>query len=229
MTAVSDAAVSAARSAVLAAARLICATGAISRSGHGNISARIPGSDRIVLTAVGGITDLREEHLAVLSLDGQVLDGRMEPTAAEIVHMHTAVYRRRPDVGGIVHTHAPFVTAYAVANRPLECIYEAMARFDIVEPVPVAAYAPRGSDESVSNIVAAITDRSKAVLLQNHGILTFAESPEAAVRVLTVLEEAAELGILATNLGQPTTIPAHLAAYAQRRAQEFAARGAVQA
>jgi len=229
MATVSDAALSAARTSVLAAARLICRAGAISRSGHGNISARIPESDRIVLTAVGGITDLREEHLALLSLDGQVLEGRMEPRAAEIVHMHTAVYRRRPDVGGVVHTHAPFVTAYAVANRPLECFYEAMARFDIVEPVLVAAYAPRGSEESVNNIIAAITDRSKAVLLQNHGILTFAESPEAAARVLIILEEAAELGVLATGLGQPTTIPAHLAAYAQRRAREFAARGAVQA
>jgi L-ribulose-5-phosphate 4-epimerase len=224
-----SAAVAEAREAVLACARLIVAQGTLSRSGHGNISARIPGSDRIVLTAVGGITSLRAEDLALLTLDGDVVEGRMDPAAAEIVRMHTEVYRRRPDVGGVVHTHAPYVTAYAVANRPIECIYEGMARFDIVDPVPVAGYAPRGSEESVRNIIDVITDRSKAVLLQNHGILTFAQDPVAAARVLTVLEEAAELGIYAAGLGRPTTITAHMAAYAQRRAAEFAARGTVSA
>jgi ribulose-5-phosphate 4-epimerase/fuculose-1-phosphate aldolase len=122
----------------------------------------------------------------------------------------------------VIHTHAPFVTAYAVANKPLECIYEAMARFDIVDPVPVAGYAPRGSDESVGNIVELITERSKAVLLQNHGILTFDADPVAAAHVLAVLEEAAEIGIYSAGLGEPTTISAHMAAYAQRRAAEFA-------
>ncbi len=224
MTANAEPHVAEARKSVLEAARMIVAAGTISRSGHGNISARVRNTDRIVLTAVGGITDLREEHLALLTLDGDVLEGRLDPAAAEITRMHTEVYRRRPDVGGVIHTHAPFVTAYAVANRPIDCIYEGMARFDIVDPVPVAAYAPRGSEESVGNIVAAITDRSKAVLLQNHGILTFAESPAAAARVLTVLEEAAELGVYAAGLGAPTTISAHMAAYAQRRAAEFARR-----
>lgn len=225
MTTITESAVAQARESILACARLIIEQGTLSRSGHGNISARIPGTDRIVLTAVGGITALGPEDLAVLTLDGELVEGHMEPAAAEIVRMHTEVYRKRADVGGVVHTHAPYVTAYAVANRPLTCIYEGMARFDIVDPVPVAAYAPRGSEEAVSNIVAAITERSKAVLLQNHGILTFSTDPMAAARVLTVLEEAAELGIYAAALGEPTTISAHMAAYAQRRAAEFARRG----
>jgi L-ribulose-5-phosphate 4-epimerase len=224
MTTITESAVTQAREAIIAAARLITEQGTLSRSGHGNISARIPGTDRIVLTAVGGITSLRHEDLAILTLQGEVIEGRMDPAAAEIVRMHTEVYRRRADVGGVVHTHAPYVTAYAVANKPIECIYEGMARFDMVEPVPVAGYAPRGSEESVSNIVAAVTEKSKAVLLQNHGILTFSTDPVAAARVLTILEEAAELGIYSAALGQPTTISAHMAAYAQRRAAQFAER-----
>lgn len=222
MTTITEPSITAARRAIIESARLIVAQGTVSRSGHGNISARIPGTDRIVLTAVGGITDLRDEHLAVLAMDGTVLEGHLDPAAAEIVNMHTSVYKRLSNVGGVVHTHAPFVTAYAVAAKPIDCIYEGMARFDIVDPVPVAGYAPRGSEESVSNIVAAIDDRSKAVLLQNHGILTFSTDPIAAARVLTVLEEAAELGVYAAGLGTPTTISAHMAAYAQRRAAEFA-------
>ncbi len=225
MTMTTDRGVTQACDAILAAARLIVQTGTVSRSGHGNISARIPGTDRIVLTAVGGITELKEEDLALLTLDGEVLEGRLDPAAAEITRMHTEVYRRLDNVGGVIHTHAPFVTAYAVANKPIDCIYEGMARFDIVDSVPVAAYAPRGSAESVSNIVNAIADNSRAVLLQNHGILTFAADVVASARVLTVLEEAAQLGILAAGLGEPTTISAHMAAYAQRRASEFAAKG----
>jgi L-fuculose-phosphate aldolase len=224
MTAITESAVTQARENILACARLILEQGTVSRSGHGNISARLPGTDRIVMTAVGGITGLRHEDLAILNLDGEVVEGHMAATSAEIVQMHTRVYRRRPDVGGVVHTHAPYVTAYAVANKPIECIYEGMARADIVEPVPVAGYAPRGSDESVANIVNALSEKSQAVLLQNHGILTFSTDPVAAARVLTVLEEAAELGIYAASLGEPTTISAHMAAYAQRRAAEFAHR-----
>lgn len=227
MTTIAGPDVTSARASILTCARLIVAQGTVSRSGHGNISARIPGTDRIVMTAVGGITALRDDDLAILRLDGALLEGRMDPASAEIVRMHTETYRRRPDVGGVVHTHAPYVTAYAVANRPIECIYEGMARFDMADAVPVAAYAPRGSEESVSNIIDAITDRAKAVLLQNHGILTFATDPVAAARVLTILEEAAELGILAAGLGTPTTISAHMAAYAQRRAAEFAQRGTI--
>ena len=138
MTTITESSVAAAREAVLAAARAVVAAGTVSRSGHGNISARIAGTDRIVLTAVGGITALRPEDLAVLTLDGEVVEGRMDPAAAEITRMHTEVYKKRPDVGGVIHTHAPYVTAYAVANKPIECIYEGMARFDIVDPVPVA-------------------------------------------------------------------------------------------
>ena len=79
----------------------------------------------------------------------------------------------------------------------------------------------------MSNIVDAVDERAKAVLLQNHGILAFERDALGAARVLTVLEEAAELGIYAAALGEPTTISAHMAAYAQRRAADFAARGTV--
>jgi ribulose-5-phosphate 4-epimerase/fuculose-1-phosphate aldolase len=74
-----------------------------------------------------------------------------------------------------------------------------------------------------------ISERSRAVLLQNHGVLTFEHDLAGAVRVLTVLEEAAELGIRASMIGQPTLIPAEMANYAQQRAAEFAERGSLHA
>jgi len=83
--------------------------------------------------------------LGLLDLDGRVIEGQINPVTHEIVHMHTAVYKRRADVGAVIHTHSPYSTSFAVANRPLEVFSEALARFGIDEPIPVAAYAPPDS------------------------------------------------------------------------------------
>jgi ribulose-5-phosphate 4-epimerase/fuculose-1-phosphate aldolase len=120
-------------------------------------------------------------------------------------------------------------TSCAVACRPIECWYEGLARFNLTDPILVARYGPRGSAESISNIADVISERSRAVLLQNHGVLTFGHDLAGAVQVLTMLEEAADLGIRASMIGQPTLIPAEMANYAQQRAAEFVERGSLHA
>ena len=215
------------RAQMVRAAHAILKSGAISRSGHGNMSVRIPGTDTMLLTSVSNLDDLTVDKLPLVSLTGRVLDGELDPISAEIVPMHAVVYDKNEGMGAVVHTHAPHATAYAVANRPIECWYEGLARFDITDPIPVARYGPRGSSESISYIADAMSERSRAVLLQNHGVLTFEHDLMGAVRVLVVLEEAAELGLRASLIGQPTLIPTEAARYAQARAQEFAARGSL--
>jgi L-ribulose-5-phosphate 4-epimerase len=217
------------REQVVKAARAIIKNGAISRSGHGNISLRIPDTKTMLLTSVMNLEDLTVEMLPLVTFDGRVLDGQLDPVSAEIVGMHAVVYETNDDMGSVVHTHAPYATTYAVADRPIECWYEGLARFNLTDPILVARYGPRGSAESIGNIAAAINERSRAVLLQNHGILTFEHDLLGAVRVLTVVEEAAELGIRAAMIGQPTLIPAEMANYAVQRASEFAGRGSVRA
>jgi L-fuculose-phosphate aldolase len=217
------------REQVVRAARAILRTGAISRSGHGNISLRIPNTKTMLLTSVINLEELTAERLPLVTFDGRVLDGELDPVSAEIVGMHAVVYETHDGMGAVVHTHAPYATAYAVANRPIECWYEGLARFNLTDPILVARYGPRGSAESISNIADVIHERSRAVLLQNHGVLAFEHDLAGAVRVLTVLEEAAELGIRASLIGQPTLIPAEMASYAQQRAAEFAERGSLHA
>jgi L-ribulose-5-phosphate 4-epimerase len=217
------------REQVVKAARAIIKNGAISRSGHGNISLRIPNTKTMLLTSVMNLEDLTVEMLPLVTFDGRVLDGQLDPVSAEIVGMHAVVYETNDGMGSVVHTHAPYATAYAVASRPIECWYEGLARFNLTDPILVARYGPRGSAESISNITDVINERSRAVLLQNHGVLTFEHDLAGAVQVLTVLEEAAELGIRASMLGQPTLIPAQMANYAQQRAAEFAERGSLHA
>jgi L-ribulose-5-phosphate 4-epimerase len=217
------------REQIVKAARAIIKSGAISRSGHGNMSLRIPNTKTMLLTSTPHLEGLTAEMLPLVTFDGQVLDGRLDPISAEIVGMHAVIYETNDDMGSVIHTHAPYATAYAVANRPIECWYEGLARFNLTDPILVARYGPRGSAESISNIADALNERSRAVLLQNHGVLTFEHDLAGAVQVLTMLEEAAELGIRASMIGQPTLIPQEMAAYAQRRAAEFAERGALRA
>lgn len=189
---------------IVQAMRLLFTTGVMSHSGHGNASARLPGSDqRMLLTAQGNVRDLSTDQLAVVTFDGEVVEGHLDPATREIVEMHAAVYRTRPEAGGVLHTHSPHVTSFALAHRPLPCVYEALLRFGVTEDIPVAAWAPRGSKESAAHIIEQITahPNAPAVLLANHGVLAFGADPLAAAYLIVAMEEAAELTLGAQQLG----------------------------
>src|SRR5574341_233445 len=172
------------RRAVIESANSLIRAGAISMSHHGNFSVRVPGSDTILLTATSSFDNLKPENLALLDLDGKLIEGEINPTNAEIVHMHAIVYKQRPETGAVVHTHSTYATSFALASRALSCSYEALVRADMTDGVPLAKYGPRGSRESVANIAAALSSskNTKAVLLENHGVLAFGTNPAAAAR-----------------------------------------------
>lgn len=190
------------RAQMVEAARVLERSGVMSHTGHINFSTRID-ERRMMLTASGLIAELRADTLAVVDFDGNVEDGRLNPSTAEIVGMHAAVYRQREDVGAVLHTHSPHVTAFALANHPLPCRYEALLRRGQSGAVPVVPWAPRGSAEffaGIATTLAAAGDTS-AVLLGNHGLLAFGASAIAAVKLVMVLEEAAEAELGAVALG----------------------------
>ncbi|MEV8393489.1 MULTISPECIES: class II aldolase/adducin family protein [unclassified Streptomyces] len=197
------------RTAIVDSAQALFTNGVISRSGHANLSARVDG-ESMLLTVEGHVRDLGPDGLALVRLDGAVLEGKLDPANAEIVTMHSEVYRARPEVGGIVHTHAPHLLAFAMAGRPLPCRYEALLRFGQAEDVPVVPWAPRGSERSVAAIIDVLGQNpgTQAVLLGNHGVLVFGRGPLEAARLLTVLEEAAEAELAAEPLGGAASLPA---------------------
>ena len=165
---------------VVTAVRHLFDSGVMSHSGHANLSARL-NAERFALTTTGMVRDLRPDQLATVNLDGEVLEGALGPENAEIVAMHSVIYKARPDVGGIIHTHSPSATAFALANRELPCRAEPLLRFGQAEPVPVVGWGPRGSDVSVRGIAASLDEHptTSAVLLANHGLLAFAADPLA--------------------------------------------------
>jgi L-ribulose-5-phosphate 4-epimerase len=158
-----------------------------------------------------------------------LLEGDLPPIQGAVVAMHTALYADHRHVGCVVHTHSPYATAYAVAQRPIGCWVEAMAMFGLQDGVPVAGYGPRGSAQAVAGIRAAVLPGTPAVLLANHGVLVFHRTPELAILVGGVVEEAAQAGINAAGLGGPVDIPPDLRAAALQRAMTFDARGTVHA
>ena len=212
---------------IIDASNHLVRTGVISLSLHGNFSARIPDTETFLLTGGGSIADLKPENIAKFHMDGTLLEGALQPTGAEVVDMHSIVYQLRPDVGGVVHTHSPQATTYAVANKPIPVIYEALVRFNMTDGVPVASYGPRGSEESVNNIAAAIKTHQQigGVLLANHGVLAFGPDPNGAAHANILIEETAVLGLQAEALGGALLIPKDMIAYTQQRRDEFAARG----
>jgi L-ribulose-5-phosphate 4-epimerase len=194
---------------VVAAARHLFDSGVMSHAGHANLSARLD-NQRFLLTTTGMVRDLRPDQVATVTLDGEILEGELGPENAEIVAMHSVIYKARSDVGGIIHTHSPSATAFALAHRPLSCRAEPLLRFGQAEEVPVVAWGPRGSDVSVRGIAATLTEHptTSAVLLANHGLLAFAADPLATARLVVAIEESAEAELAAEAIGEAVDFPA---------------------
>lgn len=202
--------------------------GVMSASGHGNFSARV-GPQRMLLTPAGMSTPPHADEIALVGLDGVVEEGQIAASVAEIVGMHAVIYQSRPDIGAVVHTHSPAVTAFALAHEPLPCRYEALLRHGQVDAVPVVPWAPRGSPASLEGIAAALAaaPSTLVVLLANHGLLAFGSTPAAAANVVVAAEEAAAAELAALALGGAQAFPAGAADnVAQSMARARKAQGA---
>jgi len=211
------------RQAILASAELLVRTGVLSHSNHGNSSVRLP-DNSMLITGVSSLLGQNPETLARMDLDGNLLEGNLASTSAEIVGMHAVVYKLRSDVGAVIHTHSPMVTTYAMAHQPLPIHYEGLLRQGVSDAIPVAGWGPRGSRESVENIENALRDHpdAPAVLLANHGLLAFGKDQSRAAHLIISLEEAAEMMLLAERLGGSKPFPPGALQQVRDRMRSFA-------
>ncbi len=207
------------------AARVV-GSGAIGANLHGNVSVRATGSDEMYFTAGTSLRDHPRDQVVRIGLDGVLREGTLSPIQAAVVDMHLSRYVDDSAVGCVVHTHAPFATAFATAHASLGCWIEAMAMFGLASGVPLAAYGPRGSTQAVSLIREAVVPGVPAVLLANHGVLVFHRTPDLAVLVNGVVEEAAAAGYRALAIGGPVELPMDMRAAALQRAMAFEQAGA---
>jgi L-ribulose-5-phosphate 4-epimerase len=171
----------------------------------GNVSGRDPETGLVVIKPSGvKYPDLRPEHLVVLDADGKIVEGNLSPSSDTASHLY--IYRHRPDVGGIVHTHSPYATAFAAVGKPIPVYLTAIAD-EFGGPIPVGGFALIGGEE-IGKIVVDAIGRSSAVLLKNHGVFTIGKNAEAAVKAAVMTEDVARTVWNALQLGTPDEIPA---------------------
>lgn len=180
----------------------------------GNVSGRDPRSGLVVIKPSGiRYEDLTPENMVVVDLDGQVVEGQAKPSSDTFAHVY--VYRHRPDVNGMVHTHSTFATAWAAVGKPIPPVLTAICD-EFGGTIPVGEYAKIGGDEIGQEIMRSIGS-SPAILMKNHGVFTIGKTPEAAVKAAVMVEDAARTVFYAMQLGLPEEIPAEEVARAHRR------------
>jgi L-ribulose-5-phosphate 4-epimerase len=180
----------------------------------GNVSGRDSESGLVVIKPSGVPYDqLTPQDLVIVDLDGQVVDGDLDPSVDIATHLY--IYRHRPDVAGVVHTHSPYATSFAALGRPIPVYLTAIAD-EFGGPIPVGAYAKIGGEEIGREIVRSMGE-SPAILMKNHGVFTVGPTPKAAVKAAVMVEDAAKTVHLALLLGSPDVIPEEEVARAHRR------------
>jgi L-ribulose-5-phosphate 4-epimerase len=168
----------------------------------GNVSARVPGEDLMVIKPSGvSYDDLAPDNMIVCDLDGVVVEGDLSPSSDTAAHAY--VYRAMPEVGGVVHTHSTYATAWAARGEAIPCHLTAQAD-EFGGEIPVGPFALIGGDDIGKGIVATLSGhRSPAVLMRNHGVFTIGKDARAAVKAAVMCEDVARTAHLARALGQP--------------------------
>ena len=170
----------------------------------GNVSARDAETGLIVIKPSGvKYEDLTPEKMVVVDLSGRTVEGNLKPSVDTATHLF--IYNQRPDVGGVVHTHSPFATAFAAVGKPIPACLTAICD-EFGGPIPVGGFAPIGGEESGAEVVRAI-GKSAAILMQNHGVFTIGKNAAAAVKAAVMVEDAARTVFYAMQLGDPIPIP----------------------
>ncbi len=188
----------------------------------GNVSGRDPETGLVVIKPSGvRYEQLRPEDLVVVDLAGNVVEGRLKPSVDTATHLY--IYQHRPDVGGVVHTHSAYATAFAAVGRPIPCILTAMAD-EFGGPIPCGEYAPVGGEEIGREVLRSI-GTSPAILMKNHGVFTIGRTATDAVKAAVMVEDVARTVFLAMRLGDPEELPSAEILRAHRRYVEKYGQG----
>lgn len=186
----------------------------------GNVSGRVPGADLFVIKPSGvSYDDLAPENMILCDLEGNVIPDTpgSDRAPSSDTAAHAYVYRHLPEVGGVVHTHSPYATAWAALGEEIPCVLTSIAD-EFGGAIPVGPFATIGDDSIGRGIVETLRHhRSRAVLMQNHGPFAIGTSPRDAVKAAVLAEDAARTVFIARQMGAPLPI-------AQRDIDAFFAR-----
>ena len=190
--------------AIIGAARAMLESRLVN-STWGNISAKEPGKKECFWITPSGMDyrKLTPEDLVLVNFSGEVIKGRRKPSTE--TPLHALIYRERSEIGAIVHTHSLMATVIGVLGREIPPVIAELAA-GVGGPVPLAPFALFGTSELGELALKAMGDR-RAVLLQNHGVVTIGSELDEAVRLAAIVEDAAAIYYYASLAGKPILIP----------------------
>jgi L-ribulose-5-phosphate 4-epimerase len=190
----------------------------------GNVSARVPGADLMVIKPSGiAYADLTPAAMVLCDLDGNPVEDGYSPSSDTATHAY--VYRHMPEVGGVVHTHSSYATAWAARGEAIPCVITAMAD-EFGGEIPLGPFALIGSDEIGRGIVGTLAGhRSPAVLMRSHGVFTVGRTGRDAVKAAVMCEDVAKTVQLARAFGDLPALPAdQVDALYKRYTEEYGQR-----
>jgi L-ribulose-5-phosphate 4-epimerase len=197
------------RQSVIECCRWLCRHGYFGSllSAGGNVSVRLPDEPVIVITPSGRpYMDLVPDDICVVDFDLRPILGDLTPSIEAA--MHAGIYRSRPDIGAVVHTHQAYASIFALINRPIPALFDEVA-LAIGETVDVIPYAFSGTPELVANVTRIVRNRCNCFIMQNHGALSLGKNLDHAWRNAELLEKTAQAYYHALATGKPvTTLPA---------------------
>ncbi|MRS03905.1 L-ribulose-5-phosphate 4-epimerase [bacterium] len=169
----------------------------------GNVSIRDSQTGFVLIKPSGlRYNEMKSTDMVVVDLDGRVVEGNLKPSSDTASHLY--IYRHRPDVGGIVHTHSRYATAFAALGRSIPCVLTAIAD-EFGGPIPCGPFALIGG-EQIGKVVVENIGISSAILLKNHGVFTIGKTGMEAVKSAVMIEDVAATVWLALQLGIPAEI-----------------------
>jgi len=174
------------------------------RGTGGNVSVRIEGQALMAVTPSSvKYHELSLDDICICDLTGAVVEGVRAPSVE--AGLHAAVYRERPDVNAVVHTHQIYGSVFAVLNEPIPALLDEVS-FSLGEAIEVIPYALSGSPELAVNVAAKLKNNANAYIIQNHGIIALGKNMDKALLAAELLEKVAQIYYLALSTGKPVTV-----------------------
>jgi L-ribulose-5-phosphate 4-epimerase len=171
----------------------------------GNVSGRDPETNLVVIKPSGVLfNELTPENMVIVDLEAHQVEGDLGPSSDTASHVY--VYKHRPDVMGVTHTHSNYASAFAALGKPIPVYLTAIAD-EFGGPIPCGGYARIGGKQIGEEVLRSIGN-SPAILMKNHGVFTLGKSVQAALKAAVMVEDIARTVWLALQLGQPDELPA---------------------
>jgi L-fuculose-phosphate aldolase len=169
----------------------------------GNISGKMPDGTVCMTPSSLPYEGMTVEDLVIVDVDGNKVGGGGSPSTEKALHL--GCYQRYPEVGGVIHSHAPHASMFALVHESIPAVIEEVVVY-IGGDIPICDYKTTGTDELGEEVASKLANRS-AALMANHGLVCIGKSPEDALHASLVVERTAEIVWGARALGHPVPIP----------------------